>query len=198
MAYNETATLRTMSQNRNILHIDNALIEKVVTSNTPVGYILISYKVKEQNNKHHNNIIRLNIARDTIIMNAFGEPLALSALKEGMHIDADFSAAMTRSIPPQSRAYRIMVRAEDSSIKATKDRVVSVDTENSILYTGNPNEISDQIKFIITNATIILDKKGNRIRLNNIRPGQLVKVEHAEFKTMSVPPQTTAFRVQLF
>lgn len=197
MTYNEASPQRLTIQNRNILHIDNALIEKVVTNNGPGGYILISYNVKDQNNQQHNNILRLNIARDTLIMNQFGEPLALSNLKKGMRIDADFSPAMTRSIPPQSRAFRIMIRAEEPSIKVTKDRVVSIDTENNFLYTGNPNDISDQIRFVITNATIILDQKGNRIRLNSIPPGQLIKIEHAVFQTTSIPPQTTAFRIKL-
>ena len=49
----------------------------------------------------------------------------------------------------------------------------------------------------MTDSTIILDRRGNRIQLENLRPGQMVRIEHATFQTASIPPQTTAFRVQV-
>jgi hypothetical protein len=35
--------------------------------------------------------------------------MRLSELREGMVVDTEFSSAMTFSIPPQARAYRITV-----------------------------------------------------------------------------------------
>lgn len=55
----------------------------------------------------------------------------------------------------------------------------------------------DQMRFIVSDSTVMLDRRGNRINLRNLRPGMKVRVEHADFQTASIPPQTTAFRVQV-
>lgn len=187
----------TISQNGRILRVENALVEEVFTNNRRTGYILISYGVEGQNDMIFIEMLRLNVDRSTVILNQFGQELCLCEIRKGMWIDADFSPAMTRSIPPQSRAYRIIVRADNPSVNVTTDRVAEVDTRNSFLFTGNPYDISDQMRFVVNNATVILDRNGNPIRLGAIQPGQLVRVEHANFQTMSIPPQTTAFRIQL-
>lgn len=36
---------------------------------------------------------------------------------------------------------------------------------------------------------------GNRIRLQDIRPGQLVRIAYAAFMAVSIHPQTTAFEI---
>ena len=186
----------TISDKGNIMRVDNALVEEVV-ANGRSSYILISYGVEGQNDMLFIELLRLNIGRNTIIINQFGEPLSIRDIREGMWIDAEFSSAMTRSIPPQSTAFRIIVQLDDDSVSITNDRVAIVDVNNGFLYTGNPNDMNDQMKFIITNATLILDRNGNPIRLASIRPGQMVRIEHANFQTLSIPPQTTAFQVQI-
>ncbi|MGB4440515.1 MAG: hypothetical protein WBJ13_15125 [Sedimentibacter sp.] len=53
------------------------------------------------------------------------------------------------------------------------------------------------MRFVVTDATVIRDRRGRQIRLSNLRPGEFVRVEHANFQTMSLPPQTTAFNIQV-
>lgn len=141
--------------------------------------------------------VRLNVGNNTVIMDEGGSSLNLYDLREGMRIDGDFSSAMTRSIPPQSQAYRIVVLQEDVSVTITTDRVVSVDRNNGFLFTGNFYDMYDQMIFTISNETVILDRKNNIIPLEAIQPGQLVRVEHAIFQTLSIPPQSPAYRVQV-
>lgn len=57
--------------------------------------------------------------------------------------------------------------------------------------------MNDQFLFTISSDTVILDKNNNIISLNEIQPGQLVRVEHAIFQTLSIPPQSPAYRVQI-
>jgi hypothetical protein len=197
MDYTDAAPIGIISQSGNFLRVDNALVEEVFTSNGRTGYILISYGIQDQYYITQINLLRLNVGWDTVIINQFGEASNLYDIRKGMRIDAEFSSAMTRSIPPQSRAFRIIVRTAETAVNVTTDRVVGTDVNNGFLYTGNPYDISDQMRFVISNATIILDRNGNQIRLRAIRPGELVRVEHAIFQTLSIPPQTTAFRVQL-
>lgn len=187
----------TISQRGNVMRVDNALVEEVFTGGRTTGHILISYAVRGQRGLIHIELLQLNVGRDTVIINQFGEPVCLCNIKKGMWIDAEFSSAMTRSIPPQSGAFRIVVRQQKPSVSVTTDRVVKVDVNNGFLYTGNPHRPSDQMRFVITNTTVILDQNGRPIRLCSLRPRQLVRVEHASFQTASIPPQTTAFRVQV-
>jgi hypothetical protein len=151
----------------------------------------------------HINLVTLLVDRNTIIRNRRGQRISVRDLSVGNVVDAEFSAAMTRSIPPQSRAYRITVVRENVNPypnpnfnpNIVEDRIMEVDTRNNFFYTGNPNDIMSQMRFVVNNMTEIYDRRGNRISLRDLRPGQMVRVEHADFMTMSIPPQTTAFRV---
>ncbi len=181
----------------NVIHVDNALIEEVVVNNARTGYLVITFEVSEENSVTYMEEIRLNIGGRTIIIDENGRPLNLYDLSVGMRIDADFSAAMTRSIPPQSNAYRIVVLEEEPSVEITMDRVISVDTRNNFLLTGNPNDVNDQFIFTISRDTLIRNQDNRPISLREIQPGQMVRVEHANFQTLSIPPQSPAYRVQV-
>ena len=182
---------------RNVIHAENAIIEEISSDfRTGTGYVTISYGVMGNCGMIHMELVTLIVGRDTIIRDQFGQNLSLRDLREGMRVDAEFSASMTRSIPPQARAYRItVINQMDTNI--TEGRVIDVDTNNGFLLTGRPNDIYSQMRFVITDATVIRDRRGRRIRLRDIRPGDFVVVEHANFQTMSIPPQTTAFDVQV-
>ena len=179
----------------NVIRAENAFIENISADNR-TGYVTISYGVMGEFCIIHMEMVTLVVNRDTIIRDQFGQNLSFSDLREGMIVDAEFSAAMTRSIPPQARAYRITVINQNNS-QITEGRVLSVDTRNNFFLTGNPNDIYSQMRFVVSDSTVIRDRRGRQIRLRDLRPGELVRVEHANFQTMSIPPQTTAFNVQV-
>lgn len=179
------------------IHVENAIIEEVVADTKSTGYVLISYEDLNENNMIYMQEVRLNVGDETIIIDGNGTSLSMFDLTTGMRIDAAFSSAMTRSIPPQSSAYRIIVLREDTSVNITTDRVVSTDTNNGFLTTGNPYDINDQFVFTISDDTVILNRDNENITLADIQPGQLVWVEHAIFQTLSIPPQSPAYRVQI-
>lgn len=76
-------------------------------------------------------------------------------------------------------------------------RVLVVDVNNSYLITGKAFDRNNQIRFNVSPSTIILNRRGRRISLSLIRPGQIVRVEHAPNMTFSIPPQTQAYRIQV-
>jgi hypothetical protein len=106
---NDSFTPQMYFISNDILRVENALIEEVFTESSTTGHVLISYEVADQNNLTGVNQVSLNVGRNTIIINENGDNLSLNDLSEGMRIDAEFSAAMTRSIPPQSPAYLVQV-----------------------------------------------------------------------------------------
>ena len=183
--------------NDRIIQVENALIEEVNADTERTGFILISYGVNDENDRIYMQEVRLNVGTRTIITNENGMRLNMYDLTAGMRIAADFSAAMTRSIPPQSNAYRIVVLQEETPVSITTDRVVSVDLNTNFLITGNPYDFYDQMIFTISDQTVILDQNNNPLPLGAIQPGQLVRVEHAIFQTLSIPPQSPAYLVQV-
>ncbi|WP_024293249.1 hypothetical protein [Lacrimispora indolis] len=180
-----------------ILRIENALVEDIYTPNSRTGYILVSYVTPSQNEMVYIDLLRLNIGWDTILINQFGDPISLCVVRKGMWVNAEFSAAMTRSIPPQSRAYRVVAMVQKPLFRTTTDRIASVDIENSFINTGDPEDETDQIRFVISGATEILDQNDNPILISDLKPGQLVRIEHSNFQSASIPPQSTAYRIKL-
>lgn len=182
------------SRNNASIRVQNAFIEEVSNANRTC-YVTISYGVKGDFSMTHMKLVTLIVSQDTIIRDQFGQNLPMRSLRKGMVIDAEFSSAMTMSVPPQARAFRITVKNNTASSVTRVDRVLEVDNRNNFLYTGSANNLSSQMRFAITKSTNIWDRRGNRIRLRDLRPGQKVRVEHANFQTASIPPQSTAFNV---
>ena len=179
----------------NVITAEHAIIESI-NRDRQESYVTISYGVMGDFNRVNVQTVTLIVGRDTVIRDQFGQPMSIRDLREGMTVNAEFSAVMTRSIPPQSRAFAITV-IEDCQFSFTEGRVMEVDPQFSLLYTGDPLDIYSQMRFVITDATTITDRRGRRIRLRDLRPGDLVRIEHAMFQTASIPPQTTAFAIQV-
>lgn len=182
-------------QSNDVIRAKDAMIEDIMFDNR-TSYVTISYGVMgDYLSMIHIQEVVLIVDQSTRIRDQFGQNLSVRDLRKGMVVDAVFSASMTRSIPPQARAFNITVRNQQGTSQFYDGRVLNVDTRNNFLTTGSRNNPSSQMRFVITNSTMIWDRRGNRIRLRDIRPGQLVRVEHANFQTASIPPQTTAFTV---
>ena len=181
------------------IRVEDAVIEEIFHENR-TSFVTISYGVLGDFNTINMELVRLVVDGNTIIRNRRGRRISIRDLNVGNVVDASFSTAMTRSIPPQSRAFMITVVRENVNPlpvfpNIVEDRIMEVDRNYNFLITGNQNDIMSQMRFVVDNSTDIFDRRGNRIRLRNLRPGQMVRVEHADFMTMSIPPQTTAFRI---
>lgn len=188
----------TIIHQGNIMRIDNALVEEVFCYDNSVGHILISYAVRDADQVTSIQTLRLNTGRNTVILNMFGRRINACQLRKGMWINAVFSSRMTRSIPPQANAFLIIVKRNPRPQNNTTDgRIASVDPRNRFLITGNPDDINSQIRYTISDDTVILNRFGNPIPLRALRPGQMVRITHADFQTASIPPQTAAYRIQI-
>lgn len=141
--------------------------------------------------------VRLVVNRDTVIHDERGRNVPASELQRGMIVNATFSSAMTRSIPPQAQAFSIRIIRRADRNQTSTGRIIEVNTRNNyivVLRNANP---ASAIRFNLSPNTTILNSTGRRIRLSMLVPGLRVRVEHASFMTASLPPQTTAFVVQV-
>lgn len=188
---------RRFTRNNHAIHVRDAIIEDIFQDRNNTGFVTISYGQISRFNKFYTQVVRLIVDHDTVIQNQFGQDLLLRNLRKGMKVDADFSSVMTASEPPQARAFNIVVLNDKKPSNIIIDRVAMVDPENSFFITGQPNDINSQIRFQVTPQTKIMNRRGNRISLWDIKVGQMVKVEHASFMTFSIPPQTNAYSVQI-
>lgn len=185
-----------LSQLGSLVQINNALVEEVSTTNNKTGFIVVSYVNYSAAGIAFVDTLQLNVSGNTTIINLTGGRNCICDIQEGMWVDVISSSSMTRSIPPQSNAFVIVVRrGVAAATDITTDRIIYVDN-NSIL-TGNANRINTQTRFIVTSNTVIRNRMGEPIRISDLRPGQRVRVIHANFQTASIPPQTTAFYIQI-
>ncbi|MBN7771930.1 hypothetical protein [Clostridium aminobutyricum] len=177
---------------------ENALIEKILTRNQ-TGFVTISYGVMGRNKMVQMQVVTLVVGGNTRIQDQFGNRIGFRDLREGMVVNARFSADMTRSKPPQARASRIVIVKENKSSLIEEGRVIRVDDSGTFGYilTGVRNNPNRQMRYVVSNATKLRDRRGNRINLRAIRPGQIVRIERELFQTMSIPPQTSALSVQI-
>lgn len=188
----------TIYQQGNIMRVDNALVEDVFSRNGQIGYILISHTIPGPNGVMSSDTLRLNINESTVIVNSFGLNICLCNIIPGMRIDAIFSPAMTRSIPPQTNAFFVMTQTEvQPPSSVSTDHIVNVDIDNGFVYTGIADNIYSQTRYVVSDSTSIVNRNGNPVSIRALRPGQLVRIIHANFQTASIPPQTTAFNIQI-
>ena len=182
--------------NRNTIQVFSARID-AVSRDRNTTLVTISYN----NCIGCNNApgtVRLVVSQNTTIQDERGRNIRSSELQRGMIVDANFSSAMTRSIPPQAQAFFIQVRRWASNrTETTTGRIFEVNTRNDFIVVLPRQNLSSAIRFNISPDTDILDLFGRRIQLSSLRPGFRVRVEHASFMTASIPPQTTAFTVRI-
>lgn len=177
------------------IHIKNGVVDEIRMEEQE-SFVTVTYKTSGEFGLKFVTTVTLVVGKNTVIQDESGQEKSLKDLKEGMKIDALASSRMTRSLPPQTAAYEIRIQKE-KQYQTTETRVLMADIKNQILYTGIPGQPSKQIKFIISKETRILNRRGMPIHLWNLRRGQFVRVQYADFLTNSIPPQTAAYRIQI-
>lgn len=181
--------------NRNVIRVFSAVIQDVSRERNAT-LITISY-----NNcigcGRTPGTVRLVINQDTTILDERGRNIRAGELERGMTVDANYSTIMTRSIPPQAQAFFVQITRRANRTETTVGRIIEVNTRNNFILVLRNQNPSSAVRFNISPDTDILDPFGRRIRLSSLNAGFRVRVEHATFMTASIPPQTTAFTVQI-
>ncbi len=178
-----------------LAQITNGTIERV-ESNRNGSFVLVSY-TECPHCDNGNQMMRLNVGENTIILDEAGNRIPLTDLRKGMTVNAAFSLASTRSIPPQSSAYVIQVVQSPQRDQVTIGRIVDVDRRGRILTTISDGNLSSVIRFYVPENAQILNAFGRPMNFSGLVPGLRVRVRHAAFMTASIPPQTTAFEIRV-
>lgn len=170
--------------------VTNAVIDSI-TRDRQNSLVTISYMEPGQQRQ----TVRLVVSGNTRIRDEIGRPIDASRLQQGMMVNAVFSEVMTRSIPPQANAYSIQIVSRPRQTKTTVGRIINIDRQNRNFTTISSNSPTSMVQFNLTPSTEIFGLWGRSISFGNLQPGMRVRVEHANFMTASIPPQTTAYTV---
>ena len=169
-----------------------------------------------------NERIRLLVDERTVILGNNCMEAAWEDLQEGTFIDAKVSDAMTRSIPPQATAYLIRIlreagmenpgNSDDMPLSQgrpprpgmpprgedmTTGRIWNVNRNNRSFDTITGQDFSTLTRFNVPEDARILNRMGRPINFSELMIGMRVRVIHANFMTASIPPQTTAYEIQV-
>lgn len=177
------------------INISNAVIEEI-SSERNTTFVTITYR-DGPGNRGREQRVRLVIGPRTIILNQNNLPVPAGTLRTGMTINASFSSAMTRSIPPQAAAYIIKIVRRQPRENTTTGRILEIDQRNRSFTTISDREISTIIRFNVPENARIFDRLGRPMSFSRLRSGMRVQVRHADFMTASIPPQTTAFEIRV-
>lgn len=173
---------------------------KDISSERNTTLVTVTY-ARGSGNRRNEQTIRLVVTPRTAVLNANDIPVPASSLRAGMTINATFSSAMTRSIPPQATAYVIRIvrnpRPDNRPDNITIGRIVDIARNNRSFTTISDRDFSTVIRFNVSENTIIFDRFGRPVNFSALSPGMRVRVRHADFMTASIPPQTTAFEIRV-
>lgn len=186
--------ISTISNRTDAIHAPNAVIQEI-THDRGTTYVLITYA--ECPSCRRETTVNLVVGRDTIIMDEAGNRIPARSLQVGMNIHASFSSAMTRSIPPQAAAFHIRILQRPENENTSIGRVIEVNQRQNYLLTMSNLNPSSIIRFNLTPDTSIFDSSGRRLCCLMLLSGLRVRIQHAPFMTASIPPQTTAFSIQV-
>lgn len=159
-------------------------------------FVTVTYREGPENRRTE-QMVRLVIGPRTIILNTNGRSASVDDLRPGMIVDAAFSSAMTRSIPPQAAAYMIRIVRSPRQDDVTNGTILNVDRGNRSFTTISDRDFSSVIRFNVPENTRIFDRFGRPMNFARLLPGMRVRVRHANFMTASIPPQTTAFEIRV-
>jgi hypothetical protein len=183
-------------KHQQVIRVREAMVEDVFQDRN-TGFVKISYARPSNSDMIHMDVVVLVVGRDTVLQNQFGQEILFLNIHQGMTVNAEFSTMMTASEPPQARAFKIVAFEQEASSNVVTDRILMVAPDDDFFITGSRNDMLSQIRFNVTPETVILNQRGRRIGLCSLMPGDRVRVEHAIAMTMSIPPQTVAYKVQL-
>lgn len=181
--------------NNSIMNISNAIIDDI-SSDRGSTFVTITYSDRV-NNRRTEQTVRLVVGRNTTILDENGNFVPPGTLTPGMIVNATFSSAMTRSIPPQAAAYLIRIVRRPIPDNIITGRILEIDRDNRSFTTISDGNRPSVTRFNVPRNTPIFDRNGRTMNFSRLIPGMRVRVRHASFMTASIPPQTTAFEVRV-
>lgn len=185
---NEAIQPEVISANSGISsYVPSSLRSMITVSETGEGYII--GKTDEETE------LRLNLSENTVIIDSVTAlPLSISDIKEGDVIFAEYSEAMTRSLPPQSSAYFIAANTDKGgAVNLINVSEIQKKEDGSIAVTDLSKQI---IVTIAKDALVSPYKTKNIVTLDDIKVGSSLLAWY-DIVALSLPGQSRTDKVVL-
>ncbi len=177
------------------MNIRNGVIEDIFRDRGNT-LVTISYSQCQCNNSKE-DMVRLVVGPQTRILSRNGQEASAGDLRVGMTVNASFSTAMTRSIPPQAIAFVIRIVDSPRQDNVVVGLILDVDRRNRSFTMVSDRGVASVIRFNVSENTRIIGRDGREMDFSDLREGMRVQVRHADFMTASIPPQTTALEIRV-
>ncbi|MCY6371455.1 hypothetical protein [Clostridium ganghwense] len=143
--------------------------------------------------------IILNISEKTEIVNEIGEKVSLEDLKEGVKVKAFYGPAVTLSIPAMSTAKKIIV-IQHEDLCVTSGEILNVrDSKNNIAVHVKGKRLDnvglDEIVLNVSEKTEIVNQKGEKLSIKDLKEGTKVKGYYGPAVTCSLPAMSSAKKI---
>lgn len=175
--------------------ISNATIEEI--SRDRNNTLVTAVYRDRRNNRGEEQRIRMVVSPATVVVTTEGVRGNDSDLRVGSVINAIVSNAATRSIPPQAEAFFVEIVKEGMENVTTIGRIVDIDRMGRNFTTISDGDFTSIVRFNVPAGTPVINRMGREMEFGGLVPGMRVEVCHANFKTASIPPQTTAYEVKV-
>lgn len=196
MGNSQNSDFKRSCSSQNSFRVMDAVIQ-TVTADRSTTFVTIEYENRSACQNQTQTQVTLIVNKQTEIRNERGKEIPAENLESGMIINAIVSKNMTRSIPPQAQAFQICVQNTPQAFETTSGCILEVNRREQYIQTISNGKPSSMIRFNISPETRIFDKSGRKISFSDLTPGLHVCVEHANFMTASIPPQTSAFTIRV-
>lgn len=177
------------------MNIRNGVIEDIFRDRGNI-FVTVSYSRCQCNNAAE-DMVRLVVGPRTKIFSRSGQEVSSSELRVGMTINASYSSAVTRSIPPQAVAFVIRIVDSPRLDNVVMGLILDVDRRSRSFTTVSDRSSSSVIRFNVSEDAEIIGRDGREMEFAGLREGMQVRVTHADFMTASIPPQTTALKIRV-
>lgn len=93
---------------------------------------------------------------------------------------------------------------DNSVINITDAIIEEINFDNRVAFVTvsyreciNCRRNDQSVRLVVGNDTVILDERGRRIPVGELRTGMIINADISSAMTRSIPPQATAFMIQI-
>lgn len=140
--------------------------------------------------------VKLYLTEETAIVDQNGDKAQLhQAVKNGWTVTAWYGPKLTRSIPAQGTAEKIVVERPSNNDDEQKNEmktdgiIVNASKDRIELLGENPVILN------ITDKTVIKDEEGNKLTVDALKDNVIVEASYGPTMTMSLPPISNAISI---
>ena len=201
----ENNTVSLISPQDKVITIPQAIIREVIPESNQI--VILPTDAKDTPTDY----LILNITSETTIQNAYSNLVyTLEDLQEGMTLSVEHSAAMTRSLPPQTAAYTLTILENNNTCTLNDEKagdtilskmnIVRVNADESYFIVvpegKDETDFYDQIIIRYSKDTLMHTQSGQELT-SAFKEGQIVTIKVGPAATLSIPPQMLALEITL-